>query len=293
MEHRKQTTRMPDKIYPDLTNVRCATRHFIDLNIRRGISELTPGKNLTPVNFQDLSAIRADGADVDDAASTSVHVCADLESRLTERISAEFLLTLFHEYTLDSGPLWAQWCCNNNTNHRSPSLAQYAYSSQSMSRSRSQEEEDSLSRKRSRPNSRHPSPHSTAPSSPTFSHDSLSPTPDHTPLATPAHSPRLRAFGLHEMQLPGIRHLSLHPGPALPPMEPHTDGKPHYGSLPTPQVYNAGSKISDIISRPDGAQRKLPAPIVPKVTVQDLLNPSSGYSSRSSSQAGGDLADRY
>ena len=181
----------------------------------------------------------------------------------------------------------------NNIHHRPQSLAQYAYSSHSMSRSRSQEEEDSLSRKRSRPNSRHPSPHSTAPSSPTFSNDSLSPTPDHTPLATPAHSPRLRAFGLHEMQLPGIRHLSLHPGPALPPMEPHTDGTSHYGSLATSQAYHTGSKISNIISQPDGAHRKLPAPNIPKVAVQDLLNPSSGFSSRSSSQAGGDLSDRY
>lgn len=177
----------------------------------------------------------------------------------------------------------------NSVGHRLPSLAQYAYSSHSMLRSHSQEDEESMPRKRSRQSS----PRSTAPSSPTFSNDSLSSTPDHTPLATPAHSPRLRAFGLHEMQLPGIRHLSLNHGPALPPMEPHTDGTPYYGSPFTSQAPTAGSKISDIIGRSDGANRKLPNPQVPKVAVQDLLNPPSGFSSGRSSQAGGDLAERY
>jgi zinc finger protein CreA/MIG len=176
---------------------------------------------------------------------------------------------------------------------RLPSLSAYAISS-SMARSHSHEGHDSHSHrvKRSRPNS----PNSTAPSSPTFSHDSLSPTPDHTPLATPAHSPRLRPFS-HDLHLPGIRHLSLQHTPALAPMEPQTDGPAPYSGTPNQQNYNSGPSISDIMSRTDGTQRKLPVPQVPKVAVQDMLNPSSGFSSGNSSANGsianGDLNERY
>ena len=180
---------------------------------------------------------------------------------------------------------------SSGVGHRLPSLHQYAYSSRPMTRQNSQEEEDSsLPRKRSRQNS----PFSTAPSSPTFSQDSLSPTPDHTPLATPAHSPRLRPYGLQDIHLPGIRHLSLHHAPALTPMEPQADiPSPHYGSLPNQQTYASGPRISEIIGGHEGIHRKLPVPQAPKVAVQDLLNPGSGFSSRSSSQAGGDLSERY
>ena len=56
--------------------------------------------------------------------------------------------------------------------------------------------------------------------------------------------------------------------------------------------------LADILSRPDGTQRKLPVPQVPKVAVHDLLGPTedfntSGRSSSSNSISGGDLAERF
>jgi zinc finger protein CreA/MIG len=112
--------------------------------------------------------------------------------------------------------------------------------------------------KRSRPNS----PNSTAPSSPTFSHDSLSPTPDHTPIATPAHSPRLRPYN-SPVDLPPIntlRNLSIQGPqklPALAPMEPQLEP-----ALPPSQGMkssrSSGISLADIINRPDA--RHLPMP---------------------------------
>ncbi|KAL9079674.1 MAG: hypothetical protein Q9157_001450 [Trypethelium eluteriae] len=167
-----------------------------------------------------------------------------------------------------------------------PSLS-YAIPSQPMSRSHSHEEDDQYQHrmtKRSRPTS----PNSTAPPSPSFSHDSISPTPDHTPLATPAHSPRLRPH-----HLPAIHNLSLQHTPALAPMEPQADHQQPY--VPPQQ---SGLRITDIMSSTDGAQRKLPVPPVPKVALPDLLNPvlgevSSGNSSANGSVSGGDLSERY
>lgn len=75
-------------------------------------------------------------------------------------------------------------------------------------------------------------------------------------------------------------------------MEPSTDREQPY--VPS---QSSGLRIGDIISKPDGAQRKLPVPL-PKVAVQDLLNGpsssgfSSGNSSTTASLAGEDLSHR-
>ena len=185
---------------------------------------------------------------------------------------------------------------------RMPSLSSYHYSSnptsQPMSRSQSHEDEEQYGQgktKKSRPGS----PHSTAPPSPEFPHESTSPTPDHTPLATPSHSPRLRPQYFHNgVQLPTLHHLSLQhqPPPALAPVEPSADGQQPY--VPT---HHSGLRISEIVEAGNGAQRKLPVPMVPAkdnsyTKINELVNPdsnlSSGQNSTRVSEAGNDLQER-
>jgi zinc finger protein CreA/MIG len=178
-----------------------------------------------------------------------------------------------------------------NAGARLASLSRYSLSAHSMSRSHSHEADDPYSHrhtKRSRPNS----PYSTAPPSPTFSHDSLSPTPDHTPIATPAHSPRIRPQGWQDLHLPTLRQLSLHPSqPALVPLEPRVDTSAgSMGLYPRSSLYSSGTRLSDILNRPDVSQRKLP---VPRLNVSDSTSMQIiGSGSSASSTAGAAYADR-
>jgi zinc finger protein CreA/MIG len=85
-------------------------------------------------------------------------------------------------------------------------------------------------------------------------------------------------------------------------MEPQADAQYAAAPAPAPPApsRSGGISLADIMSRPDGSQRKLPVPqVVPKVAVHDLLTPSDGFhhhmsgrSSSSNSSSGGDLMDR-
>lgn len=148
--------------------------------------------------------------------------------------------------------------------HRAGSLspfAHYSSSSASSSRYHSLDDDDAAAAaaarlaKRSRPGS----PVSTAPSSPAFSFNGDSPTPDHTPLATPAHSPRIHPRELDTLNgvhLPSIRALSLRQTPpVLAPMEMD----PYQAGPASNAPKTSGLRLSDILKCP-GNHRQLPLP---------------------------------
>jgi len=80
-------------------------------------------------------------------------------------------------------------------------------------------------------------------------------------------------------------------------VEPSADGQQPY--IP---AQHSGLRISEIMEAGDGAQRKLPVPMVPGpkdhsfTKINELVNPgsgmSSGQSSSRASDAGTDLQDR-
>jgi zinc finger protein CreA/MIG len=126
----------------------------------------------SPSMGNDLAAYRHGGHSSSSTSpnglSRNMDLLADAASRLEQRphhqshSSRHHLTSGYHPY-----------------NHRLPGLSQYAYSSQPMSRSHSHEDDDQYAHrmtKKSRPGS----PMSTAPPSPTFSHDSASPTRPHS-----------------------------------------------------------------------------------------------------------------
>ncbi|KAL8285665.1 hypothetical protein RB597_002637 [Gaeumannomyces tritici] len=233
------------------------------------------------------------------APPTSHNMDITMLAKAAHQVERENLMAPPHHHGARHHPYYMH--SSHSSRGHLPSLSSYH-----MSRSHSHDDHDDhyassyRHPKRSRPNS----PNSTAPSSPTFSHDSLSPTPDHTPLATPAHSPRLRPSypGTTSYELPPFRSLSLqqHTTPALAPMEPQADAQYSSGPAPPAPSRSGGISLADIMSRPDGSQRKLPVPqVVPKVAVHDLLTPADGFhhhmsgrSSSSNSISGGDLMDR-
>lgn len=80
-------------------------------------------------------------------------------------------------------------------------------------------------------------------------------------------------------------------------MEPHLETPMFPPTLHPTAPRSNGMSLTDIMSRPDGNQRKLPVPQPPKVAGQEMAAESgfhgnSGRSSMNNSLAGGDLMDR-
>lgn len=143
--------------------------------------------------------------------------------------------------------------------------------------------------KRSRPGS---PVFSTAPNSPAMLAQHHS--PDHTPIATPAHSPRLHPReidALHGIHLPSIRQLSLRgTPPTLAPLEvdPFQPGSGYNSPKEYPRHHHVhqpvnAMRLSDILESTQQSERTLP---VPRVSIHDLLGASHAATASSAPGSG-------